>query len=73
MQISSCSNKNCKRLLSAGCSGSLCDRCKERLKKKQAKAKHRFKLEPKSLLGRSASAQPSGSGSATPVVAAVVA
>ncbi|KAI0777778.1 hypothetical protein BD413DRAFT_490697 [Trametes elegans] len=49
---SSCSNKRCKRLLPHGAAGSLCTRCKERLKKKQAKAKHRFRLEPKCLVGR---------------------
>ncbi|KAH9852523.1 hypothetical protein C2E23DRAFT_825960 [Lenzites betulinus] len=67
-----CSNKNCKRVLPVGVAGSLCDRCKERLKKRQVRAKHRFKLEPKSLLGRSASAQPGGSGTATPAMPAVM-
>ncbi|KAI0360577.1 hypothetical protein OH77DRAFT_1418542 [Trametes cingulata] len=66
-----CSNKHCKRLLSASSSASLCDRCKERLKKKQAKAKHRFKLEPKSLLGRSVTAQPAGSIAAHSELASV--
>ncbi|EJF63775.1 hypothetical protein DICSQDRAFT_179027 [Dichomitus squalens LYAD-421 SS1] len=47
-----CSNKTCKRIVPSGSTGSLCERCRERLKKKQAKAKHRFKLEPKALLGR---------------------
>ncbi|KAI0674406.1 hypothetical protein C8Q78DRAFT_1014550 [Trametes maxima] len=61
-----CGNaKHCKRLLPPGTTGSLCERCKERLKKKQAKAKHRFKLEPKSLLGRSASVQPGNGGTAS--------
>ncbi|RDX54642.1 hypothetical protein OH76DRAFT_1398025 [Lentinus brumalis] len=50
-----CGNKNCKRTVANVGSGSLCERCRERLKKKQAKAKHRFKLEPKTLLGRSSS------------------
>ncbi|RPD65645.1 hypothetical protein L227DRAFT_607121 [Lentinus tigrinus ALCF2SS1-6] len=53
-----CSHKNCKRVLPSGTTVSLCERCRERLKKKQAKAKHRFKLEPKTLLRRS-----SGDGS----------
>ncbi|KAI0372050.1 hypothetical protein BV20DRAFT_1016217 [Pilatotrama ljubarskyi] len=57
-----CSSKHCKRMTASGSSGSLCERCKERLKRKQAKAKHRFKLEPKSLLGRPASTGPPGSG-----------
>ncbi|KAI0711145.1 hypothetical protein C8T65DRAFT_829463 [Cerioporus squamosus] len=48
-----CGNKSCKRVLPNGGSGSLCERCRERLKKKQAKAKHRYKLEPKTLLRRS--------------------
>ncbi|PIL27604.1 hypothetical protein GSI_10755 [Ganoderma sinense ZZ0214-1] len=47
-----CGNKTCKRILPSGTSGSLCERCRERLKKKQVKAKHRFKLEPKVLLRR---------------------
>ncbi len=50
-----CGNKSCKRMVPNAGSGSLCERCRERLKKKQAKAKHRFKLEPKTLLGRSSS------------------
>ncbi|KAI0635270.1 hypothetical protein C8Q77DRAFT_693713 [Trametes polyzona] len=67
-----CSNKNCRRPLAASAVGALCERCKERLKKKQVKAKHRFKLEPKSLLGRSASVRPgTGTGSAGPGIAAV--
>ena len=47
-----CGNKTCKRTVPYGAAGSLCERCRERLKKKQAKAKHRFKLEPKALLRR---------------------
>lgn len=51
-QQGQCSNKTCKRILPAGMAGSLCERCRERLKKKQVKAKQRFKLEPKALLRR---------------------
>ncbi|KAI0746893.1 hypothetical protein C8Q80DRAFT_804308 [Daedaleopsis nitida] len=47
-----CSNKHCKRVLPVDSSGTLCERCRERLKKKQAQAKHRFRLEPKALVGR---------------------
>ena len=50
-----CSGKNCKRALPEGSSGTLCERCRERLKKKQAQAKHRFKLEPRTLIGRTIS------------------
>ncbi|KAI1798109.1 hypothetical protein LXA43DRAFT_933980 [Ganoderma leucocontextum] len=53
-----CGNKTCKRILPSpsGTAGSLCERCRERLKKKQAKAKQRFKLEPKALVRRDLSA-----------------
>ena len=60
-----CSKKSCKRLLPANTSGSLCDRCKERLKKKQAQAKFRFKLEPKSLVKRPVGTQASSASSVT--------
>ncbi|OSX63459.1 hypothetical protein POSPLADRAFT_1139796 [Postia placenta MAD-698-R-SB12] len=45
-----CGNKSCHRSLPANYAGTLCARCKERLKKKQAKVKQRFKLEPRKLL-----------------------
>ncbi|KAI0827030.1 hypothetical protein BC628DRAFT_192741 [Trametes gibbosa] len=68
--VGACSNKNCRRVLPAGSAGVLCDRCKERLKKRQARAKHRFKLEPKSLLGRAAGGQPTTSGPTAPALPA---
>lgn len=42
-----CGNKACHRTLPATASGNLCEKCKEKVKKKQAKVKQRFKLEPK--------------------------
>ncbi|KAI0944839.1 hypothetical protein AcW1_001672 [Taiwanofungus camphoratus] len=51
-QSKACSNKTCHRTLPADSQGSLCGRCKERLKKRAVKAKHRFKLEPRKLLGK---------------------
>lgn len=48
-----CSNKTCHRTLPANMAntvGVLCDKCKERLKKKAIKAKQRFKLEPRKLV-----------------------
>ncbi|KAH9896961.1 hypothetical protein C8Q73DRAFT_687934 [Cubamyces lactineus] len=60
-----CSKKSCKRLLPVNTSGSLCDRCKERLKKKQAQAKFRFKLEPKSLVKRPVGTKESSASSVT--------
>lgn len=42
-----CGNKTCHRVLPANALGNLCERCREKVKKKQAKAKQRFKLEPK--------------------------
>lgn len=44
-----CSNKACHRLLAPNLSGTLCDRCKERLKKRAMKVKQRFRLEPRKL------------------------
>lgn len=44
-----CSNKSCHRALSVDVHGSLCDKCRLRIKKRQAKTKQRFKLEPKKL------------------------
>ncbi|CAL1709103.1 unnamed protein product [Somion occarium] len=50
-----CANKTCHRPLpaSANASGTgvLCDKCKERIKKKAVVAKRRFKLEPRNLVG----------------------
>ncbi|TCD68768.1 hypothetical protein EIP91_009914 [Steccherinum ochraceum] len=42
-----CGNKTCHRVLLPNATGTLCERCREKMKKKQAKAKQRFKLEPK--------------------------
>ncbi|KAH9926696.1 uncharacterized protein B0H18DRAFT_1005159 [Fomitopsis serialis] len=47
-----CSNQKCHRPLSANHNGSLCIRCKERLRKRSEKAKQRFKLEPRKLAGK---------------------
>ncbi|OBZ78430.1 hypothetical protein A0H81_02394 [Grifola frondosa] len=56
-----CSNKTCHRTLPAHTAGAMCERCKERLRKRQIKAKQRFKLEPKKLLGRTGSGLANGS------------
>ncbi|KZT70517.1 hypothetical protein DAEQUDRAFT_725449 [Daedalea quercina L-15889] len=45
-----CSNQKCHRPLPANHNGSLCARCRERLRKRSDKAKHRFKLEPRKLV-----------------------
>ncbi|GBE89017.1 hypothetical protein SCP_1500190 [Sparassis crispa] len=50
--VLTCSNKTCHRIVPANNVGTLCARCKERMKKRQIKAKHRFKLEPRKFLGR---------------------
>ncbi|KAF8157150.1 hypothetical protein B0H34DRAFT_712459, partial [Crassisporium funariophilum] len=48
-----CSNKTCSRSIAAETPGTICDQCRLRFKKHQAKTKQRFKLEPKrSLLDR---------------------
>ncbi|KAF7797055.1 hypothetical protein EIP86_008247 [Pleurotus ostreatoroseus] len=44
-----CSNKSCHRTLSASSTSTLCDRCRERMKKKAMKVKQRYKLEPRKL------------------------
>ncbi|OSD08132.1 hypothetical protein PYCCODRAFT_1456033 [Trametes coccinea BRFM310] len=66
-----CTNKNCKRLVPLGHHGSLCSRCKDRVKRKQVKAKFRFKLEPRSLLARPENARAGSVSIATPSVSAV--
>ncbi|KAI9063536.1 hypothetical protein FKP32DRAFT_1757971 [Trametes sanguinea] len=66
-----CTNKNCKRLLPLGQQGTLCSRCKDRVKKRQAKAKFRFKLEPRSLLARPDNARAGSVSIAASNVAAV--
>ena len=45
-----CGNKTCHRPLGPNPAGTLCDRCKDRMKKKAMKVKQRFKLEPKRLV-----------------------
>ncbi|KAI0072086.1 hypothetical protein K474DRAFT_1668233 [Panus rudis PR-1116 ss-1] len=45
----SCANKTCHRPVHS--EGSVCEKCKERLKKKAAQAKQRYHLEPRSLVG----------------------
>ncbi|THH32583.1 hypothetical protein EUX98_g1605 [Antrodiella citrinella] len=42
-----CGNKTCHRVIPPHASGNICDKCKEKVRKKQAKVKQRFKLEPK--------------------------
>ncbi|KAG5642474.1 hypothetical protein DXG03_002752 [Asterophora parasitica] len=42
-----CAKKTCPRTLPSGTSGTLCERCKARIKRHQAKARQRFKLEPR--------------------------
>ncbi|PCH44922.1 hypothetical protein WOLCODRAFT_165497 [Wolfiporia cocos MD-104 SS10] len=54
-EVRACSSTTCHRTLPSGTAGTLCARCKERLKKKQSKAKQRFRLEPRRLLGPSQS------------------
>lgn len=43
----SCSSEGCRRRLPNGALGSLCERCKTRLKKRQERTKLRLKLEPR--------------------------
>ncbi|KZT10346.1 uncharacterized protein LAESUDRAFT_721683 [Laetiporus sulphureus 93-53] len=50
--IKLCGSKSCHRQLPSNASGSLCSRCRDRLKKKRVKVKQRFHLEPRSLLSR---------------------
>jgi len=45
-----CTNKTCSRLLPVDTMNTLCDKCRLRFKKHQAKAKKRFKLEPRKSL-----------------------
>ncbi|EIN08733.1 hypothetical protein PUNSTDRAFT_143467 [Punctularia strigosozonata HHB-11173 SS5] len=42
-----CGNKLCSRPLPANAVGTLCNKCKARLKKRQTKAKQKFHLEPR--------------------------
>jgi hypothetical protein len=57
-----CANKTCHRSLPVDKANTLCDRCRLRLKKHQAKTKRRFKLEPcKSLLIGKAMSEKRGS------------
>ncbi|KAH9962265.1 hypothetical protein BC827DRAFT_1199999 [Russula dissimulans] len=42
-----CSSEACRRRLPNGAQGSLCERCKTRLKKRQEKTRLRLKLEPR--------------------------
>lgn len=42
-----CSSEGCRRRLPIGALGSLCERCKTRLKRRQEKTKLRLKLEPR--------------------------
>ncbi|KAG6873344.1 hypothetical protein C0995_000204 [Termitomyces sp. Mi166 len=46
-----CANKSCHRSIPVGVTGTLCERCRVRMKKHQKKARQRMRLEPrKSLL-----------------------
>jgi len=47
-----CANQSCHRNLAEGCNGTLCERCRTRMKKRQDKAKKKYKLEPRQLLVR---------------------
>ncbi|KAF8872505.1 hypothetical protein BD779DRAFT_334072 [Infundibulicybe gibba] len=45
-----CRTKACRRMIPTNISGTICDRCRLRTKKQQAKAKQRYKLEPRKSL-----------------------
>ncbi|KAF5383235.1 hypothetical protein D9615_004919 [Tricholomella constricta] len=57
-QARACAKKTCRRTIAAGASGTLCERCRARMKRHQAKARQRFKLEPRKsvLMAREGSA-----------------
>ncbi|KAF7309789.1 WD-REPEATS-REGION domain-containing protein [Mycena indigotica] len=44
-----CGNHSCHRILPIGAASSLCDKCRSRMKKRQAVTKQRFRLEPKKV------------------------
>ncbi|KAJ7103158.1 hypothetical protein B0H15DRAFT_1016974 [Mycena belliarum] len=46
-----CASKTCSRALVSGAPGPLCDRCRAKMKKRQAMTKQRFRLEPKKITG----------------------
>ncbi|KAF9458176.1 hypothetical protein BDZ94DRAFT_145692 [Collybia nuda] len=51
VQMRPCGNKTCNRTIPIDTAGAMCEKCRVRFKKRQAKAKRRFKLEPrKSIL-----------------------
>ncbi|GLB38951.1 hypothetical protein LshimejAT787_0601130 [Lyophyllum shimeji] len=52
-----CANKACHRTIPAGAVGTLCEKCRARIKRHQAKTRQRFKLEPRKsmLIGRESS------------------
>ncbi|KAF9029147.1 hypothetical protein BDZ89DRAFT_1065672 [Hymenopellis radicata] len=51
-----CGNKACRRVIPVDVLGNICEKCRLRMKKHQANAKQRFKLEPKkAILPRSGS------------------
>lgn len=44
-----CGSKTCSRALTCGAAGPLCDKCRSKMKRRQAMTKQRFKLEPKKI------------------------
>ncbi|KAK0473753.1 hypothetical protein IW261DRAFT_1503266 [Armillaria novae-zelandiae] len=45
-----CANKSCNRTIPGNIQGTLCEKCKIRIKKHQAKAKQKYKLEPRKAI-----------------------
>ncbi|KAJ7222428.1 hypothetical protein GGX14DRAFT_663758 [Mycena pura] len=45
-----CGSKTCQRILSVATAGPLCEKCRVKMKKRQAMAKQRFRLEPKKIM-----------------------
>ncbi|KAJ7269343.1 hypothetical protein B0H12DRAFT_33564 [Mycena haematopus] len=45
-----CAGKTCSRALPTGTSSLLCEKCRSKMKRRQATTKQRFKLEPKKIL-----------------------
>ncbi|THH09620.1 hypothetical protein EW146_g8635 [Bondarzewia mesenterica] len=49
-----CASENCHRKMSGSGGGTLCDRCKTRIRKKQERTKHRLRLEPRKVVAAKA-------------------
>lgn len=45
-----CGSKTCNRALPSGAGSPLCEKCRTKMKKRQAMTKQRFRLEPKKIV-----------------------